>query len=81
MKYSLFSLVRNGLSHHEKWLRAWRHPEPRRKYEVIVVGGGGHGLATACMLCRVARSAAIGEAAPPTSQSWRGRLQQHLSAT
>ena len=52
MKYSLFSLVRNGLSHHEKWPRAWRHPEPRRKYEVVVVGAGGHGLATAYYLAK-----------------------------
>ena len=53
MKYSLFSLVRNGLSHHEKWPRAWRHPEPRSKYEVVIVGGGGHGLATAYYLAKV----------------------------
>ena len=50
MKYSLFSLVRNGLSNHEKWPRAWRQPKPRRQYEVIVVGAGGHGLATAYYL-------------------------------
>ncbi len=52
MKYSLFSLVRNGLSNHEKWPRAWRHPKPRRNYEVIVVGAGGHGLATAYYLAK-----------------------------
>ena len=53
MKYSLFSLVRNGLSHHEKWPKAWRHPEPRGEYEVVIVGAGGHGLATAYYLAKV----------------------------
>ena len=53
MKYSLFSLVRNGLSHHEKWPKAWRHPAPRSEYEVVIVGAGGHGLATAYYLARV----------------------------
>ena len=53
MKYSLFSLVRNGLSHHEKWPRAWRHPAPRGEYDVVIVGAGGHGLATAYYLAKV----------------------------
>jgi sarcosine oxidase subunit beta len=51
-RYSIFSLVRNAVSHHEKWQAAWRSPEPRRKYDVIIVGGGGHGLATAYYLAK-----------------------------
>jgi sarcosine oxidase subunit beta len=51
-RYSIFSLVRNTVSHHEKWQAAWRSPEPRRKYDVIIVGGGGHGLATAYYLAK-----------------------------
>ena len=51
-KYSIFSLVRNAFSYHEKWQRAWRSPEPRREYDVLIIGGGGHGLATAYYLAK-----------------------------
>ena len=51
-KYSAFSLVRNALSHNRDWPEAWRSPEPKREYEAIIVGGGGHGLATAYYLAK-----------------------------
>jgi len=51
-RYSLFSLIRNGLRHNEHWPRAWHSPEPRKEYDVIIVGAGGHGLATAYYLAR-----------------------------
>jgi sarcosine oxidase subunit beta len=51
-KYSAFSLVRNAFSNNRKWREAWRSPEPQREYDVIIVGGGGHGLATAYYLAK-----------------------------
>src|SRR5699024_10930873 len=51
-KYSIFSLVRNAISHHENWQKAWRSPEPKAGYDVIIIGGGGHGLATAHYLAK-----------------------------
>ena len=50
--YSIFSLVRNALNYHEGWPRAWRSPDPKPAYDVIIVGGGGHGLATAYYLAK-----------------------------
>ncbi len=51
-RYSIFSLIRNALSYHEGWPRAWRSPEPKSSYDAIIVGGGGHGLATAYYLAK-----------------------------
>jgi len=51
-KYSVFSLLRNALSYNENWQRAWRSPEPKRRYDAIIIGGGGHGLATAYYLAK-----------------------------
>ena len=51
-KYSFLNLARNALSYHENWQRAWRSPEPRFEYDVVIVGGGGHGLATAYYLVK-----------------------------
>jgi sarcosine oxidase subunit beta len=51
-KFSIWSLLRNAASYHEGWQRQWRSPEPKREYDAVVVGGGGHGLATAYYLAK-----------------------------
>ena len=52
MKYSLFSLLRQAASGHEHWPAQWRDPAPKPAYDVVIVGAGGHGLATAYYLAK-----------------------------
>jgi sarcosine oxidase subunit beta len=51
-KFSIWSLLRNSVSYHEGWQKQWRSPEPKREYDAVVVGAGGHGLATAYYLAK-----------------------------
>jgi len=51
-KYSIFSLAKQALNFHEGWGKVWRNPEPKKHYDVIIIGGGGHGLATAYYLAK-----------------------------
>src|SRR4051794_41795238 len=53
MKYSVFSLLRETFRGHTGWEQAWRKPEPKAEYDIVIVGGGGHGLATAYYLAKV----------------------------
>ena len=53
MTYSIFALARNALSGHARWRRAWRDSAPASTYDAVIVGGGGHGLATAYYLAKV----------------------------
>ena len=48
--YSTFSLIRNALQGHRHWKPLWRNPEPKKSYDVVIIGAGGHGLATAYYL-------------------------------
>jgi heterotetrameric sarcosine oxidase beta subunit len=52
MKYSALTLARAALSGHRTWSRAWRDAEPKPAYDVVIIGGGGHGLATAYYLAK-----------------------------
>ncbi|MEI6641989.1 MAG: sarcosine oxidase subunit beta family protein [Novosphingobium sp.] len=51
-RYSVAALLREALRGHTGWRPAWRAPEPRKRYDAIIVGGGGHGLATAYYLAK-----------------------------
>ncbi len=51
-KYSAFAIAREAFRHHSGWQRAWRSPEPKKSYQVVIVGAGGHGLATAYYLAK-----------------------------
>ena len=51
-RYSILNLVRNAVSGDKNWSRAWRDPEPKKTYDVIIIGAGGHGLASAFYLAK-----------------------------
>jgi len=60
-EYSFWSLFKQGLQHNEGWKPAWRSSEPKPSYDFVIVGAGGHGLATAYYLAKAhgARNVAV----------------------
>ena len=52
MSYSAFKVLREGLRGHSGWPKVWRSPKPKAAYDVVIIGGGGHGLATAYYLAK-----------------------------
>ena len=51
-RYSIFSILRNSMSYQVDWQLVWRYPEPKPEYNVIIIGGGGHGLGAAYYLAK-----------------------------
>lgn len=51
-RYSAWSVFKNGLIGQKGWTRAWRDPEPKNAYDIVIIGGGLHGLATAYYLAK-----------------------------
>ena len=50
MNYSGLKIFWEGLTGNSGWKRVWREPEPKKEYDIIIIGGGGHGLSTAFYL-------------------------------
>ena len=63
-KYSIFALAREAMRQHKGWKPQWSSPEPKKSYDVIIVGAGGHGLGTAYYL---AKECGISTNVPPPS--------------
>ena len=52
MRYSAWQIIRQGLTGNRGWAPLWRSPEPKAEYDVVIIGGGGHGLSTAFYLAK-----------------------------
>ena len=67
MRYSGFRVIAEALTGHKGWKPVWRDPVPQAEYDYIIVGGGGHGLATAYYLAKEFSQKRIAVIAPAFS--------------
>src|SRR3954471_3343792 len=51
-RFSILSLLKEATNAHQGWARQWRAPEPKVSYDAVIIGGGGHGLATAYYMAK-----------------------------
>lgn len=68
MRYSGFRVIKEALTGHKGWKPIWRNPDPQPSYDYVIVGGGGHGLATAYYLAKTFKKARIAV----LEKSWLG---------
>lgn len=59
MNYSVFNLLRQALAGNKSWPKVWRNVTPQPKYDAVIIGGGGHGLATAYYLAKSHRAGRV----------------------
>ncbi|MCL4108767.1 UNVERIFIED_CONTAM: hypothetical protein GTU68_049108 [Idotea baltica] len=52
MGYNALRLLKEGLTGNRGWKPVWRNPEPKKEYDIVIIGGGGHGLSTAYYLAK-----------------------------
>ena len=52
MHYSFLEILKKGLTNNKGWEKTWKNPKIKKQYDVIIIGGGGHGLATAFYLAK-----------------------------
>ena len=52
MRFSGLRILREGLTGNKGWTPHWRDPEPKPEYDIVIIGGGGHGLSTAYYLAK-----------------------------